>query len=321
VAFLNQTRDAVWLVSRDALTELLARFPEARRARTLIVCDEVHGFGAPSLVSALSGVVQTFGYRLGLRATPEREYDADGNRFLETEIGPVLFRFGLEKAIRRGILCEFDYVALPYIFMDEDRRKVQGAVAAYHARRKAGENIPIEWLWMTLARIAKEAPNKIPVFRAYLKDHPSILRRTLIFVETVEFGKLLQPVLMEHTRDFHTYYGTDDQVHLRRFARGELKVLLTAHRISEGIDIQAVDTVIIFSAARARLETIQRLGRCLRTDPANPGKRALVIDFVRADIEQVEGEIEVHSDKERERWLADLASVRRELDPLIPESC
>lgn len=312
IAFLTQTRDAIWIASREAMIDLLARVPEGRRTRTLLICDEVHGFGSPAIVSALTGVVRTFGYRLGLSATPEREYDAEGNRFLDTEIGPVLFRFGLEEAIRRGILCEFDYVALPYIFMDEDRRKVQAAVASYHAKRKAGENVSPEWLWLTISRIAKEAPNKIPVFRAYLNSHPSILRRTLIFVETVEFGRLVQPVIMEHTREFHTYYGTDDQVHLHRFARGELKVLLTAHRISEGIDIQAVDTVILFSAARARLETIQRLGRCLRTDPANPAKRALVIDFVRADIERSDDEDYLHADEERAKWLSWLAAVRRD---------
>jgi superfamily II DNA or RNA helicase len=196
--------------------------------------------------------------------------------------------------------------------MDEDRRKVQAAVASYHAKRKAAENVSPEWLWLTLARIAKEAPNKIPVFRAYLHDNPSILSRTLVFVETVEFGRMVQPVIMEHTRDFHTYYGTDDQAHLQRFARGELKVLLTAHRISEGIDIQAVDTVILFSAARARLETIQRLGRCLRTDPANPAKRALVVDFVRADIERDEDADYLHADEERARWLSMLAATRRD---------
>ena len=311
-AFLSQTRDAIWIASREALTDLLSRVPDVRRRRTLLICDEVHGFGSPAIVRALSGVVGTFGYRLGLSATPEREYDAEGNQFLDKEIGPVLFRFGLEEAIRRGILCEFDYVALPYVFMDDDRRKVQAAVAAFHAKRKAGEPVSPEWLWLTIARIAKEAPNKIPVFRAYLDDHPAILSRTLVFVETIDFGRLVQPVIMEHTRDFHTYYGTDDQVHLQRFARGELKVLLTAHRISEGIDIKAVDTVILFSAARARLETIQRLGRCLRTDPVNPGKRALVIDFVRADIERDEDADYLHADEERARWLSTLAATRRD---------
>lgn len=312
MGFLTQTRDAVWIASRDALVELLARMPPARRARTLLICDEVHGFGAPSIVAALTGVVQSFGYRLGLSATPDREYDLAGNAFIESEIGPVIYRFGLEEAIRRGILCEFDYVALPYIFLEEDRKKVRDAIGAYHARIKAGEAASQEWLWQTISRIAKEAPNKIPVFRAYLREHPKVLRRALIFVETIAFGEMVQPIVMEHTRDFHTYFGSDDEGHLRRFAQGDLSVLLTAHRISEGIDIRAVDTIVLFSASRARLETIQRLGRCLRTDPTNPSKRALVIDFVRADVDSADETERLHADHERQTWLSQLAAVRRD---------
>jgi superfamily II DNA or RNA helicase len=310
IAFLTQTSDAVWIASRDALRELLARVPTEKRARTLVICDEVQGFGAPSLVSALRGVVATFGFRLGLSATPEREYDADGNAFVATEIGPVIYRFGLDEAIRRGILCEFDYVALPYVFTDDDKKKVRDALAAFYARVKAGENPPREWLWLNIARVSKEAPNKVPVFASYLTRHSEVLRRTLVFVETMEFGKMVQPVLMEYTRDFHTYYGSDDQEHLRRFARGDLTVLITAHRISEGIDIRAVDTIVLFSAARARLETIQRLGRCLRIDPSNPDKRATVIDFIRADLDDKEGD-DLRADNEREAWLSELSQTRR----------
>jgi superfamily II DNA or RNA helicase len=312
VAFLNQNRDAIWIASREALTGLLAHVPPERRARTLLICDEVHGLGAPAIVQALAGVIGTFGYRLGLSATPDREYDAAGNAFIEAEVGAVIFRFGLEEAIRRGILCEFDYVPLPYIFLDEDKMKVRNVIATYHARVNTGQPVSKEWLWLSISRIAKEAPNKIPVFRAYLKKTPESLRRTLIFVETIAFGEAVQPIIMEHTRDFHTYYGSDDEVHLRRFAQGSLTVLLTAHRISEGIDIKAVDTIVLFSASRARLETIQRLGRCLRTDATNTDKRALVIDFIRADVEEREGAEYGHADRERSEWLSKLAAVRRD---------
>ena len=67
-----------------------------------------------------------------------------------------------------------------------------------------------------------------------------------------------------------------------QFARGEIDCLITCHRISQGIDIRALQNVFLFASARAKLETIQRIGRCFCTDPANPDKRARVIDFVPA---------------------------------------
>jgi superfamily II DNA or RNA helicase len=146
--------------------------------------------------------------------------------------------------------------------------------------------------------------------------------RSILFVETAEFGALVQPILMDLRVDFHTYYQDDDRENLRRFARGDLQCLLTCHRISEGIDIRSVNNIVLFSAARARLETVQRLGRCLRTDPENSGKRACVVDFIQStppdQIDDPTGELS--ADEERCNWLRDLASVRRQTAaPTVPE--
>ena len=70
----------------------------------IIVHDEVHGLGVPSLVETLKGEHPKFAWRLGLSATPERPYDLEGNQFLDEEIGPTIFRFSLETAIERGVL-------------------------------------------------------------------------------------------------------------------------------------------------------------------------------------------------------------------------
>ena len=70
-----------------------------------------------------------------MSATPEREYDEEGNRFIQNEVGPVIFRFTLEDAIRRGILCEFSYMALNYELTDEEKRKKRNIIAYYEMQR------------------------------------------------------------------------------------------------------------------------------------------------------------------------------------------
>ena len=79
---------------------------------------------------------------------------------------------------------------------------------------------------------------------------------------------------------------------LERFATGAslqtphgLNSLIACERISEGIDIKSVDTIVLFSSDQRRLKTIQRIGRALRTDPARPGKIATVVDFIYDDPE------------------------------------
>ena len=311
LAYANHPDGALLLASREKFVGVLPRLPARIGPHTLLVCDEVHGMGAPATVAALSGRLEGFGFRLGLSATPEREYDGAGNSFIADEIGPIIYRFGLSEAIERGILCEFDYVPLPYEFSDDDRVAVRRAIARHHARAKAGNPAPAEALFQEIARVRKLSRNKLPVFGEYLDGHPELMDRCLVFVETMEYGLEVQDILMGTGRAFHTYYGTDDRDNLVRFAKGEIDCLVTCHRISEGIDVRSVNSVVLFSSARARLETIQRLGRCLRTDPARPEKRAMVVDFVRTDEENDDPDTDPTADHARLEWLLELSQARR----------
>jgi len=314
-AHINDPRHSVLIVSRMNLADVLARLPNELLGKAMIICDEAHGMGSPSLVATLGGKISPFAYRLGLSATPEREYDEAGNSFIEAEIGPVIFQFDLQTAIERSILCPLDYVELEYEFSDEDKAAVAAAIRRYHAKQGTGQTTPKEDLFQEIARVKKLSKNKLPVFRQYIALDPTIAQRCLIFVETAEYGVLVQDLLMEHDVDFHTYYGDDDRQNLPRFATGELDCLITCHRISEGIDIQSVNNIVLFSSARARLETVQRVGRCLRADPNNPSKRAKVVDFIRTDdIEQKEALDESTADVDRRDWFRNLAKVQPKIE-------
>lgn len=311
-SFLNDPNGALLLTSRQALVEILPRLRGGTFGKALLICDEVHGMGSPSLVAGLSGRLKPFAYRLGLSATPEREYDGDGNRFIEDEIGPVIFEFTLKDAIRKGILCGFDYVELEYEYSDDDRSSIRQAIRRYHAKVRTGDAPAIEALYQDIARIRKVSKEKLAPFSTYVHSNPQVLQRSLIFVETAEYGMLVQNILMNLHVDFHTYYGGDDRENLNRFARCELDCLITCHRISEGIDIRSVNNIVLFASSRARLETVQRLGRCLRIDPDNPEKRATVIDFISIDHQADDDPTgELSADQERRDWFRDLAATEQ----------
>ena len=57
------------------------------------------------------------------------------------------------------------------------------------------------------------------------------------------------------------------------FAQGKLDCLITCHRLSQGIDIQGLKNVFLIASDRSKLETIQRIGRCLRKNPKDPDKK------------------------------------------------
>lgn len=306
--FLLEPRGAILLVSRQPLASALRQLPPEVGGRTLLIHDEVHGLGSPANRRRLSGLSNKIRFRLGLSATPEREYDDDGNTFLLEHIGPELMRFELDDAIRRGILAPFDYFPLPYELTAEDRQRVRDVYKRQSARAAEGNPMSDEEVWIEIARVYKTSKAKLPVFDDFIRDNQHLLERCIIFVETQEYGDKVLELVHKYRSDFHTYFSGEESETLKRFARGELECLITCHRVSEGIDIKSLNSVILFASARARLETIQRMGRCLRTDPDNPGKVANIVDFIRLS----EEDSEQNADEERAEWLTELSKVRAE---------
>ena len=308
---LTEGAQKILLVSRDGerIRSVLRRM-RRQGERTLLIFDEVHGAGSAAFRETAGLELQHFRFRLGLSATPIREFDETGTEFLEREIGPVIFRFGLADAIRKWILCSFRYVPLYYELTAEERKKKQAVISAYEKKRKDGTFFQEEELYRELARVNKLAVNKIPLFEEYIERDPGILNRCIIFVETREYGLALQRMLVSHIYNFHTYYGNDDRVNLMKFAKGQIQCLITCRKISEGIDIRSVENIVLFSSDRSRLVTTQRIGRSLRKDPSGGKKEAAIVDFI--CLSGTGNREDVTADQEREAWLTELSKVREE---------
>lgn len=304
--YLIHPENSVIICSRQNLSKILNKLPESLNDETLIVLDEVHGIGSPALREQLSKVKHGFRWKLGLSATPRREYDEEGNQFIEDFVGEPIFEFSLEDAISAGILCPFDYFPIEYDLTDNDTARLQQVYKRQAARAREGRPMSDEEVWRELARVYKTAEMKPYLLDRFLTNHPDALKRSMVFVETMEYGMQVAEVIHRHRRDYHTYFsGTDSEV-LRRFSNGELDILISCHRLSEGVDIQSTSAVILVSSDRGQRETIQRIGRCLRRDPENPEKRAIVVDFIRSS-DSPEG----NPDIARSDWLSKVSKTRR----------
>ena len=304
--FALDPRNAILLASREPAAPSLRRLSDEQAGRTLLVHDEVHRLGSPANRERLDGLSDNVRFRLGLSATPERTYDDEGNAFIEDHIGPVLFSFGLREAIERGILAPFNYFPLSFELTDADGERIKKIYGRRKAREVAGNPMTDVELQIEIARVYKTSENKLPVFTDFIQNNKPLLERCIVFVETQEFGAAVLDIVHEHRPDFHTYFSGEQSDTLQRFLRGDLECLITCHRLSEGIDIPSLNSVILFSSEKGRLETVQRLGRCLRTDPINPGKIANIVDFIRDGGEKEDP----NTDEERRDWLIELSRVR-----------
>ena len=304
--FSLDPESAILLVAREPAASALRSITGPQGERTLLIHDEVHGLGSPGNRDNLAGLSDNIRFRLGLSATPERTYDQEGNDFIYGHIGPVLMTFGLREAIERGILAPFNYYPLAYELTDVDRERMATVYRKRKAREAAGNPMSEIDVWIDIARVYKTSEAKLPAFAEFIKDHEELLTRCIIFIETMEYGASVLDIVHAYRPDFHTYYSGEQPDTLQKFARGDLECLITCHRLSEGIDIQSLNTVILFSSERARLETIQRIGRCLRTNPDDPHKMASIVDFIR----QGGGDGDPNADELRRDWLMDLSLVR-----------
>ena len=310
--FVMHPDDSILILSRDSknlsrLLELFDRLPGDYRNDTLFVFDEVHGAGSNTFVENLSGRLSPYRYRLGLSATPEREYDDAGNDFLLNEIGEVIFEFTLQDAIQKGILCEFNYIPLPYVLTEEEKLKKRKIIAAFNAKKESGEPVDEKDMFTQLALVNKTAVNKLEEFEGLISQRPDLLTKCIIFVQTMEYGEKLQKILVRYSDKYHTYYADDEKINLENFAAGKIDCLLTCKKVSEGIDISSVTNIILFSSDRSKLVTTQRIGRALRLDKNNPEKKATVVDFVIEDSEENDN----NADAARAEWLTKLSKTRR----------
>ena len=143
-SILLLTRDADRI--RECLIELeKRRDSDETKKNTMLIFDEIHGLGSPKLRDTLKGYLQGYTYRLGLSATPERDYDEEGNIFIKDEIGDVIYKFDLEEAsgipqhialFMENIKCRDTYKKLEElksldISLEENKKIIQEAYKAF----------------------------------------------------------------------------------------------------------------------------------------------------------------------------------------------
>jgi superfamily II DNA or RNA helicase len=257
----------------------------------LLIGDEAHNLGRPAFVDHPP---EFFDYRLGLSATPERQYDEEGTASLKGFFGDVVFEFTLAEAI--GVcLVPYDYFVHPvHLSMEEAERWV----ALTERLRRMGwrsdsdesaVNEAAQKLLIARRRILEQAEAKIRELSDLLQaSGPRRIKHTLIYasdkgrgqlesVNTVlgELGVRFHQVTHEESGDHHFLAGVLD-----RFASGDLQALTAMRVLDEGVDIPETTTGYIVASTSVERQWVQRRGRLLRLCPRIGKEKACVHDFI-----------------------------------------
>lgn len=159
---------------------------------TLLIADECHNLGSKSLVSKLESI--QLNKRIGLSATPNRQYEEDSNNqiqlfFGESPTSEHSFTYSMEDAIKKEprALCPYRY--FPRIVHLTDSEFLQYVELTKKIVSMKPKNLEEKEIFNRLCisrqRIIHKAHNKLDVFKSILREEYSKrknLNYTLVYV-------------------------------------------------------------------------------------------------------------------------------------------
>ena len=278
------------VVSHDTLctSEFLAAI-ESFNCERLLIGDEAHNLGRQSFINNPPAF---FEHRLGLSATPIRQYDEEGTEALFAYFGPVVFHYTLEEAIGH-CLVEYDYFVHP-VYLTESEMEEWFALTGkikQNAWRSQDEE-PDEFLIKLLRdrrALLETASEKVATLRDLLaKEDIDNLRHTLVYTsdkgpdQLNEVNRLLgeRNILFHQLTAGETVNREQTKRIIRSFQDGEIQVLSAKRVLDEGVNIPQICKAFILASTTVERQWVQRRGRLLRTCNAMGKTHSVIHDLL-----------------------------------------
>ena len=222
-----------------------------------IVVDEFHHAAANTYRTLLTHFKPKF--LLGLTATPERTDQSDILSFCDDNL---VYGCDLFEGIERDLLCPFTY----YGIYDEH---VNYEEIPWRSGRFEPDSLSNKLATLARAR------------HAYREWKEKSQERTLAFCVSRKHADFMaQRFSQEGVRAAAAYQGSDltRSEALAQLESGQLQVVFSVDLFSEGVDLPAIDTVMMLRPTESKILFLQQLGRGLRKHPGK--ERLCVLDFI-----------------------------------------
>jgi len=231
------------------------------RAFEYVLVDEVHHAGASSYQRVLEHLEPDF--LLGMTATPER---TDGFNVFELFDFNVPYEIRLARALESDMLAPFHYYGVADVKFDD------GTTVHVEDRiDRLASRVRVDHVLAALDRYAQAG----------------VQPKGLIFCSRVEEAMALSEKLNASTfrgRELRTVALSgsdatlDRELAVEALTEGSLDYILTVDIFNEGVDIPAVNQVVMLRQTQSSIVFVQQLGRGLRK---HGGKEyTVVIDFI-----------------------------------------
>jgi superfamily II DNA or RNA helicase len=278
------------VVSNDTLCtkdfrDQVEKFPGPK----MLIADECHNLGAANFIT---NPPEFFDYRLGLSATPVRQYDAEGTAQLFAFFGEPCFSYTLEEAIG-NCLTPYEYhVTFVELSADEmaEWREISEKISRLAWKLESGDKDSyLDSLLLRRRKILETAHSKLDALRSLISEFgPRNLKYTLIYATDKDPEQLnavnsmlnAQGVFFHQLTAEETSAPKRSRAILERFQAGDLQVLTAKRVLDEGVNVPQIMRAYILASTTVRRQWVQRRGRLLRTCKAIGKEFAVIHDLV-----------------------------------------
>ena len=257
--------------------------------KRLLIADEVHNLGSEGFIS---NPPEFFEYRLGLSATPTRQYDEEGTDALFAFFGKPVFQFKLEEAIGH-CLVKYDYFVHPVSLTEDEMNEWYSLTEKIkkNAWRNEGGK-PDDFLTKLLRDrrvLLEKAEGKIAALAELLEQEKiSEIKHTLIYATDKAPEQLDQVTKLLNDKNIRSHQLTAEQTSnrantsaiIKDFQEGGLQVLTAKRVLDEGVNIPQICKAYILASTTVERQWVQRRGRLLRTCDAIGKTHSTIHDFV-----------------------------------------
>lgn len=259
-----------------------------------LIADEAHTMGSAGFLKQMPNYIN---YRIGLSATPERQFDEIGetalNDFFNSSSPNYTYVFNMQQAIEKGILCKYLYypkiVELEKEELDSYIEVSNELIKFFDSSTgKYQDNDYVNLLLIQRKNIIHKAKNKVITLNKIVKEiGAENFKRAFVYVpegidpDYTKIDKATdQDSLNENLIDIYTsslydnfklrlkkFTGktTDRELIIEQFKEDKIDALLAMKCLDEGIDIPQTKYAIFCSSTGNPRQFIQRRGRVLRT--------------------------------------------------------
>ena len=327
--------NSLFMRQGSAVRSWLESLPDS--VSCILIADEVHNLGAPSFIN---NQPECFDRRIGLSATPIRQYDPDGtDQLFDFFGGPPRFEFSLGDAIEAGCLTPYRYY-LHVVKLETDEMEYYEDLTEQLVRvgfridddgRTVGLSERVARLLRDRRALVEQADAKLRVLEHKLTCiGAESVTKTLIYTSAkpVVPGKVRQitavnEMLQRLNIISHQYTAEETGPSqswkiLDQFGSGDYQVLTSMKVLDEGVDIPQTDTAFLLASSTVEREWVQRRGRILRHAPGKSVAHLHDFIVVPPSLDSPSARSLLHSELRRASAFADLAE--NEYDPGGPNN-